>query len=312
MFFFALYDINILMLKDSKYRGIFGIPATPFNEDESLDLYSLEKVLDFTLNNGCHGIVMPVMASEYQSLTDEEKKIIFKTTAKIVDNKLPTVAGVTGVSDVHSIELAKYAEDIGFDSVITMPPHSMPPSQYQVKKFFSKINDSINIPIWIQNHPKGHPLSADQLIELCNSFENISLIKEETAYSGQMITNLIRGDLEKNIKSIMGGMGCMHLISEYARGATGNMPASHYGDILSKIWSLLDSGDEKQAIEIHNRMIPLINFEMIYGAPAFKEILVERKIIRSATTRSPGFRSFDKYDFTELKKLMKTIDDLFD
>ena len=39
-----------------------------------------------------------------------------------------------------------------------------------------------------------------------------------------MITT-IRGDLEKNIKSIMGGMGCMHLISEYNRGATGNMPA---------------------------------------------------------------------------------------
>jgi hypothetical protein len=51
---------------------------------------------------------------------------------------------------------------------------------------------------------------------------------------------------------------------------------------------------------------------MIYGAPAFKEILVERKIIRSATTRSPGFRSFDEHDFKELKKLLKTIEDLFD
>ena len=47
-----------------------------------------------------HGMVMPVMASEYQSLTDEEK-VIFKTTAKIVDNKLPTVAGVTGISDTQ-------------------------------------------------------------------------------------------------------------------------------------------------------------------------------------------------------------------
>ena len=72
------------MLKDSKYRGIFGIPATPFNEDESLDLYSLEKVLDFTLNNGCHGIVMPVMASEYQSLTDEEKKSSSKPLQKLL------------------------------------------------------------------------------------------------------------------------------------------------------------------------------------------------------------------------------------
>ena len=300
------------MSENSKYKGIFGIPATPFNDDETLDIYSLEKVLDFTLNNGCHGVVMPVMASEYQSLTDEEKRIIFKTTIKIIDNKIPTVAGVTGVSDTHSIELAKYAEDVGFDSVITMPPHSMQPSSSQLRDFFSKLDDAINIPIWIQNHPKGFPLSSDQLIDLCNSFENVSLIKEETAYAGQMITKLIDGDGEKNIKSIMGGMGCMHLIFEYKRGATGNMPASHYGDILSKIWNLLESGDEKEAIEIHNRMIPLINFEMIYGASAFKEILVARKIIKSSTTRSPGFRPFDGYDFSELQKLMKTIEDLFD
>ena len=55
-----------------------------------------------------------------------------------------------------------------------------------------------------------------------------------------------------------------------------------------------------------------INFEMIYGAPAFKEILVKRKIIRYATTRSPGFRSFDEYDSRELEKLIKSVDDLFD
>jgi dihydrodipicolinate synthase/N-acetylneuraminate lyase len=57
------------MTKNSttQYRAIYGIPSTPFNEDETLDVRSLESVLNFSVENGCHGIVMPVMASEYQS-----------------------------------------------------------------------------------------------------------------------------------------------------------------------------------------------------------------------------------------------------
>ena len=62
------------------YRGIYGIPAIPFNEDESLDTRSLESVLEFSVDNGCHGIVMPVMASEYQALTDTERRTVFDIT----------------------------------------------------------------------------------------------------------------------------------------------------------------------------------------------------------------------------------------
>jgi dihydrodipicolinate synthase/N-acetylneuraminate lyase len=67
-----------------QYRGIYGIPATPFNEDETLDVRSLESVLDFSVENGCHGIVMPVMASEYQTLTDTERRHIFDLTTKVI------------------------------------------------------------------------------------------------------------------------------------------------------------------------------------------------------------------------------------
>ena len=76
----------------SQYRGIFGIPATPFNEDETLDVHSLESVLNFSVESGCHGIVMPVMASEYQSVTDVERRKIFDVTTKIVNGRIPTVA----------------------------------------------------------------------------------------------------------------------------------------------------------------------------------------------------------------------------
>ena len=293
----------------NQYRGIFGIPATPFNEDETLDVRSLESVLNFSVENGCHGIVMPVMASEYQSLTDQERRKIFDVTTKIVNGRVPTVAGVTGVSNIHSIELAKYAQGAGFNSLIAMPPHSMKPSTQEVEKFFAQLNDAVEIPIWIQNHAAGAPLNAFQLVELCQNIENVSYVKEETVFAGQLTTSLLEQD-NHAVKGVMGGMGCKFLIAEYNRGMCGNMPASHYGDIHSKIWNLLEQGDEKDAREIHTRMTPLNNFESLYGVRAFKEILFRRGVIASPTVRSPGNKHLDKYDMHELNTLLASIDDL--
>ena len=299
------------MTKNStiQYRGIYGIPATPFNEDETLDVRSLESVLNFSVENGCHGIVMPVMASEYQSLTDEERKTIFEITARVVDSRKPTVAGVTGVSNIHSIELARHAQELGFDSVIAMPPHSIKPSTEEVQTFFEQLSDALEIPIWIQNHSVGAPLTAIQLVELCQNIENVSYVKEETVFAGQLTTSLFKQDGDA-VKGVMGGMGCKFLIAEYNRGMCGNMPASHYGDIHSKIWNLLEQGDETSAREIHTRMAPLNNFESLYGIRAFKEILYRRGVIASPTTRSPGKNHLDKYDMHELDTLIASIDDL--
>ena len=108
----------------------------------------------------------------------------------------------------------------------------------------------------------------------------------------------------------MGGSGCKFLIAEYNRGMCGNMPASHYGDIHSKIWNLLEDGDEAAAREIHTRVGPLNAFESLYGVTAFKEVLYRRGVISSPTTRSPGKKSLDKYDMAELDALLATVDDL--
>ena len=54
----------------------------------------------------------------------------------------------------------------------------------------------------------------------------------------------------------------------------------------------------------------MINFENIYGVAAFKEVLVRRGVIESATIRSPGRVEMDRHDHEELTKLMDGIDDL--
>jgi 4-hydroxy-tetrahydrodipicolinate synthase len=145
--------------------------------------------------------------------------------------------------------------------------------------------------------------------ELCENVENVSYVKEETVFAAQLTTVLLEqaGD---SVKGVMGGMGCKFLISEYNRGMCGNMPASHFGDIHSKIWDLLESGDESAAREIHTRMAPLNNFESLYGMRAFKEVLYRRGVISSPTTRTPGKQELDRFDLAEYDALLASIDDL--
>ena len=88
------------------------------------------------------------------------------------------------------------------------------------------------------------------------------------------------------------------------------MPASHFGDIHSKMWNLLEDGDESGARAIHTRMAPLNNYESLYGMRAFKEVLYRRGVITSPTTRSPGKSTLDKYDLAEYDMLLGSIDDL--
>ena len=56
------------------FRGIFTIPTTPFDDKGEIDTESFRRVVDFCIDCGAHGLVYPVNASEFSTLTDEERR----------------------------------------------------------------------------------------------------------------------------------------------------------------------------------------------------------------------------------------------
>jgi len=292
-----------------EFRGIFAIPPTPFKSDESLDKKGLDSILNFTVESGAHGIVTPVMASEYHVLSDDERDIISKRAIDISNERIPVVIGVTGISTNHSINLALRAEQIGADAVIAMPPHGRPPSRYEVIKFFEDLGRSLSIPVFIQNHSLAYGMDSKTIIEVMKNAPNVDYLKEETFYGGQVSTEVLENG-GNACKGIMGGNSGRWMPAEFNRGQCGNMPSAHMCDVLAVIWNKLESGDLEGGRNDHKRLLPLISFENIYGLEAFKEVLVRRGVIESATVRSPGKHTMDRYDLIELDKLMSDISDL--
>src|SRR5882672_8983770 len=99
------------------WRGIFTIPCTPFTDYGELDLDSLRRELGFCVEAGAHGVVAPVNASEFWTLTDEERRSVAEVIVNTVDGRIPTVIGVAGGSAEVAVEFARHAVSVGADAV---------------------------------------------------------------------------------------------------------------------------------------------------------------------------------------------------
>ena len=54
-------------------RGIFPVLPVALAEDRSVDPPSMERQVAFCIEAGAHGMVFPVLGSEFQYLTDRER-----------------------------------------------------------------------------------------------------------------------------------------------------------------------------------------------------------------------------------------------
>src|SRR5215212_11194188 len=105
------------------FRGVFTIPCTPFTESGELDEVSLRQEVRFCLDAGAHGLVAPVNASEFASLTDAERQRVATLLVEESAGRAPVVIGVTGASEEIAVSHARHAREIGANAVIAMPPH---------------------------------------------------------------------------------------------------------------------------------------------------------------------------------------------
>ncbi|MCH2513964.1 MAG: dihydrodipicolinate synthase family protein [Dehalococcoidia bacterium] len=306
------------MTTNPQFRGVYAIPVTPFNDDLSVDWDSLRKCVEFSVEAGAHGIVVPVNASEGPFLTDTERKQVLKVAIEVVDGAVPVVGGVSGTSTTQSVDLTRNAAELGADSVMAMPPNGATSSI--MWDHFAAIAEAGQLPVWIQNNkpPAGPIVPTDMMVRMLNEVEHVDYVKEESNLPGQVMTELFE-KAGGAIRGVMGGMGGRYLVDEYRRGSCGTMPAGHITDAHARLWDALEAGGTDadglqvvtdEARDIWERMIPSLNFEFMFGANAYKAAYWRRGIIKTPKTRIPANKLLDKFDYEELDRILDRMSDL--
>lgn len=293
------------------WRGIFVIVVTPFTAGYELDEASLRKQIRFCLEAGAHGLVGPANASEFATLSDEERKRWIEIVVSEAAGQIPVVAATTAGHQVPAVALSRWAQQIGADGVMAMPPHVLHPDAEGCYDYYAALSAALEIPICVQNFPSpiGTPMSSQLVGRLCRELPHVDYIKEETLPEPRQISATLAAAGEA-CKGIFGGQGGIYLLDEYRRGCHGNMPACQATDVHVAIWNKLEAGDEAGARRLFNQLMPLLNFERLHGIAVYKEVLYRRGIIATTTSRAPG-KALDQLDLQELEAILQDVAPLF-
>ena len=293
------------------WRGIFPIILTPFQDNGALDEESLDAVIRFNVKAGAHGLVGPAVASEFNTLSDDEKKRWIEVVASACGDAIPFVATITSGHAIPAVELGLFAQQAGAAGVMAMPPPAQQLSGEGCYQFYRQISEALDIPVCIQNFigPIGTPMGPELLRRMCVELKQVQYIKEETIPEPRKIRETIEA-AGQACKGVFGGNGCIWLLDEYARGAAGNMPSCHTTDIMVRIWDHLEKDDLQASRELFNRLLPLINFERLMSMAVYKEVLRRRGVIRSAAVRA-SIGALADHDLVELDTLYALVEPLF-
>jgi 4-hydroxy-tetrahydrodipicolinate synthase len=267
-------------------KGSSAIPMTPFTESDQIDEEILAREIEFIIKCGSTSISTPILVSEFETLSERERKLMVKIPAEIAGGRIAIIANVMAPCTPQAVEYAEYAQKCGADAVVAMAPAEQ--SFANIRDYFKKISDAVTIPIMIQNHSlHGTQLTPEQIIRLCEEIENVSWVKQEVIPGPIGIEHLMSIKTPA-LEGVMSGFGGFYSPLDYTLGAVATIHACEICDVVQKVWNLLLEGNEYEARILHNKIMPLIQLELLYGTIFAKEIMIRRGIFRNRKVRNKG------------------------
>ncbi|MDF2561325.1 MAG: dihydrodipicolinate synthase family protein [Microbacterium sp.] len=273
-------------------HGLMPILATPFDETGALDRASLRRLVEFQLASGVDGVAVFGMASEGFALTTEERRTILDDVVRVVDGRIPVIAGVNGTSTATSIEQSLLAEEGGADALMVLPPFMVKPPAGTLVDFYGDVAAATSLSVMVQDAPgvTGVAMAPSLIAEIAR-LDGVDSVKVEAPPTAPKVGAVVAA-IEDPDFAVLGGQNAQFCLEEYARGAVGTMPACEFPDLLGPVLTLFTEGRVEEARAEFRRMLPLVLIGLQGGIAwaVHKEVLVARGVIDHATVRYPASR----------------------
>ncbi|MCU9612050.1 4-hydroxy-tetrahydrodipicolinate synthase [Caldibacillus lycopersici] len=290
--------------------SIFGRIATamvtPFDAKGNVDFSKTTQLIEYLIKHGSDSLVIAGTTGESPTLTTEEKLALFKHVVKVVNKRIPVIAGTGSNNTKASIELTKKAEEIGVDAVMAVAPYYNKPNQEGMYQHFRSIAESTALPVMIYNIPSrsGVNIEAATIVRL-SQIKNIKAVKEASGNLNQMteiIANtaddffLYSGDDGLTIPVLaIGGAGVISV-------------ASHIiGNEMQEMVEAFHNGDFKTAAKWHQKLLPIMRGLFAAPNPTPVKTALQLKGLNVGSVRLPLI-PLTENERNTLFQLLKQID----
>ncbi|MFE7224123.1 4-hydroxy-tetrahydrodipicolinate synthase [Nocardioides sp. NPDC057577] len=243
----------------TELRGVLTALTTPFNPDESIDVATLRKIVDRSIDAGVNGVVAAGSTGEVGSLSSDERLLLVDTIIEQTAGRVPVVAQTGATTTAEAIRLSQAAQRSGADVLMLLTPFYEPLSEAETVRYIKDVAGSVDIPVMLYNIPPvtGVNLAPDTVRALATEVDNIRYIKDSSANWEQALT-LIH-DHSDVIGTIVGWD--VYTYSALAEGAVAVMAgaANVVPDEIVTVTRLIAEGNLTEALAEWKRVYPVIS-----------------------------------------------------
>lgn len=248
------------------FKGSIVALVTPMQEDGSLDEVSLQKLVEFHVEQGTDAIVAMGTTGESATLNETEHCQFIRQVVNIVAGRIPVIAGTGANSTTEAIDLTRCAAQAGADACLLVTPYYNKPTQEGLVLHFKAIAEAVDIPQILYNVPGR--TACDMLPETVAKLKNIPNIVGVKDATGDMAVGQALIDLSDEKFAVYSGddATACELILMGAKGSitvTGNVaPAKNHQMCIKAL-----AGDAEGAHAIDATLQPLHRDLFVQSSP---------------------------------------------
>ncbi len=252
------------MTDHKKFSGSYVALVTPFTADNEIDVPAYQRLIDWHIEQGTHGLVPCGTTGETPTLSHDEHMALITACVEASDGRVPVIAGAGSNATSEAISLAKHAENIGADAILTVVPYYNKPSQEGIYNHFKAVHDATDIPLVLYDVPGRTvaSMTVDTVTKLAKLPRVVGIkdaapdlerpLAMRTAI-GDDFALLSGEDSTVTAYLAQGGDGCISVTANVAP------------KLCSELHTAWQKGDLKTCFEIRNKLLPL--HQLMFAAP---------------------------------------------
>jgi len=164
------------------FQGSLVALVTPMREDGAIDESSLQRLIDFHVDNHSDALVAVGTTGESATLNEAEHCQLLRRTVEMVAGRIPVIAGTGANSTREAIDLTRCAMDAGVDACLLVTPYYNKPTQEGLYRHYRAVAEAVPVPQILYNVPGRTAVDMlPETVERLAPIDNIIGIKEATS-----------------------------------------------------------------------------------------------------------------------------------
>jgi len=284
--------------------------VTPFNEDFSVDVKALERIVEHCIQGKVDYLVVLGTTAESATLSKADKQLVIDVVVRANARRLPLVLGVGGNNTTAVVNELTASDVSDFEAILSVSPYYNKPSQEGVYQHFKAIAQASPKPVILYNVPSrtGSNMLPSTTLRLAHGFSNIVAVKEASGNTVQ-IDEIIKGKPEGFL--VLSGDDTTALSTVLAGGAG---VISVLGQGLPKAFSTMIRsglhGDPNAAYALHHKLLPAMHLIFEEGNPAGIKSVFDYLELCGPTVRLPLVQATPQLK-TKIGDFLKSFDRVY-